>query len=91
MKRCSEHRNQARRDTVSEIIAALAWGPKTIEQIIEVAGCAEDTARAWIAAFHRSGLVRIENELLREDGTPGRRPILWAWQATPFALEDATK
>lgn len=87
--------NQARRDTIAEIIACLEWEPKTIDQVIETTGCAESTARAWMTAFHASGLVRIAQRLPREKGEGasqyGRRRILWAWQTRPFALEDEPK
>jgi hypothetical protein len=85
--------NQARRDTVAEIIAALMWEPKTVDQIVEITGCAVSSARGWINAFHDSGLVRISARLPREkfEGAQqyGRRRILWAWQAKPFDQEDA--
>ena len=95
MPRKIDPSNQARRDTIAEIIACLVWQPKTIDQIIETTGCAESTARAWINAFHASGLVRIAERLPREKGEGlqqyGRRRVLWAWQAKPFEIEDAPK
>lgn len=84
--------NQARRDTVSEIVASLMWEPKTVDQVVEVTGCAVSTARSWIRAFHASGLVRIAARLPREkfEGAQqyGRRRIMWEWQTKPFAQED---
>lgn len=86
--------NQARRDTVTEIIAALLWGGKTIDQLIEFTGCAEMTAREWVHAFHRSGLVRIAGRLPREKAEGAqqyaRRRVVWEWQNTPFANPDVT-
>lgn len=84
--------NQARRETVADIVAALMWKPKTIHEVIAETGCAETTARSWVHALHAAGVVRIAERLPREKSEGaiqyGCRRIVWEWQTTPFLKED---
>lgn len=78
-------------ENVSEIIASLQKGSRTIQDLLDMTEASEQTVRRWIEGFHESGLVRIAEYIPRVvDGkhVSGRRRIRWEWQAAPFALPD---
>lgn len=78
-------------ESVSEMIASLQKGARTIQDLLDMTEASEGTIRSWIDGFHQAGLVRIAEYIPRVvDGkhVSGRRRIRWEWQAFPFALPD---
>lgn len=78
-------------ENVSEIIASLQKGARTVQELLDMTEASEQTIRRWLDGFHDSGLVRVSERIPRVlDGksVSGRRRIRWEWQASPFALPD---
>ena len=78
-------------ENVSEIIASLQKGARTIQDLLDMTEASEQTVRRWIEGFHGSGLVRIAEYIPRcVDGkhVSGRRRIRWEWQIAPFEKPD---
>lgn len=73
-------------ETLSEIVAALMWGPKMSSQLMEVTDSCKSSVDRYLSALHDAGVVRISGEDERK-GT-GRRQRIWELQVTPFALPD---
>jgi transposase len=71
------------RDNVSEIIASLMKADRTAPEVAAMTGCHVRTVSGWLRAFRQSGLVRE----VKTDGVSAR----WAWQRTPFELEDSAQ
>jgi hypothetical protein len=73
------------RRVVTEIIAALMWGPHTIAEITEIAGCSHNCVGGWLVEMRRSDLVCVVGY---HPTTRGPKARIYALQAKPFALDD---
>jgi hypothetical protein len=71
-----------------ELIAALAWGPKTTRELVEIVGVHEVTLLLWLTELKASGMAYLADKGQVADGVPGRKPQRWALQPRPFAYQD---
>jgi hypothetical protein len=78
-------------DTVvrmSELVAALAKGPKTLQDLEEMVGAHESTLLTWLKELKDSGMAYLADKGEAAGGVQGRKPQRWALQPWPFAWSD---
>lgn len=72
----------------SELVAALAWGPKTTRELVEIVGAHEITLQLWLSELEASGMAYLADKGEAAGGVQGRKPQRWALQPRPFAYAD---
>jgi len=72
----------------SELVAALAWGPKTTRELVEIVGAHEVTLQLWLKELAASGVAYLADKGEAAGGANGRPPHRWALQPRPFAYAD---
>jgi hypothetical protein len=73
---------------MSELVAALAWGPKTTHELVEIVGAHESTLLLWLKELEASGMVYLADKGEATGGVQGRKPQRWALQPRPYAYAD---
>lgn len=71
-----------------ELVAALAKGPKTQQDLEEMVGAHESTLLLWLKELKDSGMAYLADKGEAAGGVQGRKPQRWALQPRPFAYQD---
>ncbi|MBQ0936738.1 hypothetical protein [Ideonella paludis] len=71
-----------------ELVAALAKGPKTLQDLEEMVGAHESTLLLWLKELKDSGMAYLADKGEAAGGVQGRKPQRWALQPRPFAYQD---
>jgi hypothetical protein len=77
---------------ISETIAALMKGPKSVADLCEYQQVLVRNAapiRTFLRAAHEAGIVRIAG--YRQCGSTAKTMVIWGMQPSPFSLQDHPK
>lgn len=72
---------------MAEIVAALMWGPKRDQELMEIIGVHHVTLSKCMSALRDSGVV-YRKSAIRKPGQGGRPQKPWALQPKPFEFSD---
>jgi len=81
---------RAGRKNLADMIAVMMWGPQTIQMVLAKTNIKDyATVHRFLRDLHEVGVVRKAGKYQPYDmANAGHSATVWAWQTTPFALED---